>query len=118
MNPLILLFFWCMPIGVLAINLSPQISLSHQMLPENEDLFFPIGKLSLATDTNWRDVQFSLTPEAPNSDNQFFRIRNDTLFSFYSFDYEVEPLYTVEIEAASLGSSNVLVNTFLIEISS
>ncbi|NRB62048.1 MAG: cadherin repeat domain-containing protein [Saprospiraceae bacterium] len=116
MNPLILLFFWCMPIGVLAINLSPQISLSHQMLPENEDLFFPIGKLSLATDTNWRDVQFSLTPEAPNSDNQFFRIRNDKLFSFYSFDYEVEPLYTVEIEAASLGSSNVLVNTFLIEI--
>lgn len=84
------------------------IQLSNNQLPENEELYTYIGLLSATDPDQATGHQFDLTTCADAS--RFFRVRNDSLFSFFSFNYERQARYTIELKATDANNLVYLQN--------
>jgi len=91
------------------------LSLSQSSIYENEDLMTLVGTLTAEGATGDVPTTFRLTAASETPDNAFFRIRNDSLFSWYSFDYEDVPVYWVRIRATD-GHGRSLEKLFPIEV--
>lgn len=85
--------------------------LSNNTIPENEDLYTFIGVLSAVDSNQASGHQFSLIKG--EEDNSFFRIRGDSLFSFFSFNFENESSYTIRIKANGTNN-NILIKSLSI----
>lgn len=107
---LCLLLLW----GNLALAQAPtDVLLSNQNIPENEDLYTFIGVLSAVDANQVTGHEFHLVKTA--DDNSFFRIRGDSLFSFFSFNFEKQNNYTVLIKVKD-ADNNIFVKSLAIYI--
>ncbi len=91
------------------------LSLSQSAIPENEDLLTLVGTLSAVGITGDTPLTFTLTSTEQTPANAFFRIRNDSLYSWYSFDFEFSPVHWVRIRVTD-GVGRSLEKLFPIEI--
>ncbi len=82
------------------------VQLSNSSLAENEELYTFIGVLTATDPDQATGHQFALTTCQPN--NRYFRIRNDSLFSFFSFDYERCSQYQIQIKATDATNQSYL----------
>lgn len=90
------------------------IILSNNTVPENEDLYTFIGKLSAIDPDQNSGHTFQLIEAA--DDNDFFKIRADSLFTFFSFNFERKNNYSILIKAID-SSGQALLQHFNILIS-
>jgi len=77
------------------------LTLSQSAIPENEDLMTLVGILAGVGASGNTSYSYSLTEVAQTPGNAFFRIRNDSLFSWYSFDFEASPVHWVRIRVTN-----------------
>ncbi len=82
------------------------ILLSNHNFPENEELYTFIGSLSAIDANQTSGHDFHLIKE--ENDNAFFRIRGDSLFSFFSFNFEKKNSYTILIKTKDTDN-NILI---------
>lgn len=87
------------------------ILISNNNISENEDLYTFIGELS-AIDANQNSGHlFYLVKDA--EDNHFFKIQGDSLFSFFSFNFENQSTYTISIKVKD-ADNNILIKALSI----
>jgi hypothetical protein len=89
------------------------ILLSNHNFPENEDLYTFIGSLSAIDANQSAGHEFHLIKE--EDDNSFFRVRGDSLFSFFSFNFENKDSYTILIKTKD-ADNNILIKSLGIYI--
>jgi len=94
---------------------TPDFTLSNQSIPENEDLYTFIGSFS-PSDSLSTGLSYVLADSAQTSDNHLFRIRHDSLFSYYSYDYEVASSYSIRVVATEDSSGLAFAKNFTITI--
>jgi hypothetical protein len=73
------------------------LSLSRSTIPENEDLMTLVGTLTAIGAADNTSYTFTLTDNTQTPGNAYFRIRGDSLYSWYSFDYEASPVHWIRI---------------------
>lgn len=103
--------------GLFSKSLSAQaptdILLSNATIPENEDLYTFIGVLTAVDANQATGHSFQLVEGAES--NHLFRIEGDSLFSFFSFNFEKQSSYTILIKTQD-ATANVLLKTLPITI--
>jgi hypothetical protein len=110
---LCLLLLW----GNLSLAQAPtDILLSTNTVPENEDLYTFISLLSAVDANQAAGHQFHLVKEA--EDNSFFRIQGDSLFSFFSFNFESQNNYKILIKVKDTDNNNLIksVNVYVLDV--
>jgi len=107
---LCLLLLW----GNLSLAQAPtDVLLSTNTVPENEDLYTFISLLSAVDANQTTGHEFNLVKEA--EDNSFFRIRGDSLFSFFSFNFERQNNYSILIKVKDTDN-NILIKSLNIYV--
>lgn len=110
---LCLLLSW----GNLILAQTPtDVLLSNNNVPENEDLYTFIGKLSAIDANQTNGHEFHLVKAAAN--NPLFRIREDSLFSFFSFNFENQTNYTILIKTKDADNNSFIksINIYVTDV--
>lgn len=90
--------------GNLSLAQAPtDILLSNHSIPENEDLYTFIGLLSAVDANQASGHEFHLAKVAGHS---FFKIQGDSLFSFFSFNFEKKRTYTLLIKVKDADNNH------------
>ncbi|XZE32750.1 cadherin domain-containing protein [Pirellulaceae bacterium SH501] len=83
------------------------ISLSNNVLPENEPAPRFIGTLSTNDPDSGDSVTFALVPGAGSADNSLFRIQGDALEAIVSLDFEARPNYRIRVRATDFAGLSI-----------
>lgn len=91
--------------GSLSFAQAPtDLHLSNHNIPENEDLYTFVSLLSAVDANQATGHTFNLINEA--EDNALFRIRGDSLFSFFSFNFEKQNDYSILINVKDANNNS------------
>lgn len=107
------LYFFLLWANLSLAQAPTDVLLSNNNIPENEELYTFIGQLSAVDANQAAGHEFQLTKEI--EDNSFFRIRGDSLFSFFSFNFENQTLYTLIIKAKD-SDNNILIKQLTVSV--
>jgi subtilisin family serine protease/subtilisin-like proprotein convertase family protein/mRNA-degrading endonuclease HigB of HigAB toxin-antitoxin module len=84
-----------------------RISLSNNVLPENEPAPRFIGTLSTDDPDAGDSVTFALVPGAGSADNSLFRIQGTALEAIVSLDFEARPIYRIRVRATDFAGLSI-----------
>ncbi|MGH1337419.1 MAG: PKD domain-containing protein [Aureispira sp.] len=113
---LIVFLFVCLSLwsnATISAQAPTNILLSNNTISENEELYTFVGTLS-AVDAN-QTTGHSFILVENEQDNLLFKIQGDSLFSFFSFNFEKQSSYTVLIKTQD-ATGNVFLKIFPIVI--
>ncbi len=83
------------------------ITLSNSNIAENIPLNHPVGGFS-TIDPNYGDIfTYNFVNGAGGTDNNFFSIRGDTIYTSNTFDYESKNSYNILVRSTDLGDLSI-----------
>ncbi len=105
----------CIGTDVIILDVDDQsIQISNTSVLENQPIRTFIGLIS-PTNSDFNTYTYHLYRENLNPDNSFFEIVEDSLFSLFSFDYENDSIFNINIIGINNGG-NILQKFFIIKV--